>query len=181
MLRLLILGLVVAADTEVVDDTKALICLTLTKVRMSEDQSQVSAFIDSCALPTDEVHSKVLTDMLLHCYDHVTEAAANSLAEEMDTFQLNDTLRELVPLPIKQFTKPEELLVGTNRKLKFSGIVDRAKYIQQVMEYTAVQEMWYSGKTGLFYMLGVFALFGLGMVKLFRGLSTTAKKGKKTK
>ena len=173
--------LLLGSATAQVDDSRALVCLTLTKLRLNEDQEQVDKFMDSCPFARPDVHNKVLTDMLLTCYEHITNATVQAVAAQLESFQLSEDLRALVPLPSAPFQSEEELDVPAERRVQFSLVVERARKIQQEMEYNAIQDSWYSGKTGLLYTLGVFALFALGLIKLFRSLGKNAKRAKKTR
>lgn len=181
MLAFVVLTLAAAAEPEQIDDNKALVCLTLMKVRMTEDQEVISAFVDQHEFPREDIRNKLISEMLLYCYDHATNETVTALSAEMDTFQLNDDLRKLVPMPSAPFQSASQLEVRPERKLRFSNIVERAKTIQQLMEYLGLQDTWYSGKMGMIYLLAVFAVFAYGMFRLFKGLTPNAKKGKKSK
>lgn len=173
--------LLLGAATAQVDDSRALVCLTLTKLRLNEDQEQVDKFMESCPFARTDVHNKVLTEMLLTCYVQISNATVQAISSTLDTFQLSEELRALVPLPSAPYQTEEELDVVAERRAQFTLVVERARHIQQEMEYNAIQGSWYSGKTGLLYTLGVFALFALGLIKLFRSLGKNAKKPKKTR
>lgn len=173
--------LLLVSATAQVDDARALVCLTLTKLRLNDDSADVDKFMDSCQFSKPDVKNKLLTEMLLHCYGQIANSTVHTIIQNMDTFQLSDELRELVPLPSKPYATEDDLDVSAEQRAQFTVIVEEARKIQQEMEYEAVQSSWYSGRVGVLYMLGVFACFAFGVVKLFKSLGTNAKKAKKSR
>lgn len=101
---------------------RMLACCDVIRLKLEEVESEVDIFLYETPFDKQLVIDKLAAEMLVQCFDFITEELAAQVLDQQD-FELTEGLRRAVKLRTMQFGTTEELALDEREQMIYDTVI----------------------------------------------------------